>query len=261
MRLFDSHAHLTDESFATELDAALARAVERGVSAVVSIASDLDDAQAAIQLAQTATRLPIWATAGVHPHEAERWTPEAAARLEELAAAESVVAIGETGLDFYYENAPRREQSEVFRAQLELARRLALPVVVHSREADEEMAALIRDFSGLVVGVLHCFTGGAELLNAGLAASWYISFSGLVTFKNYGDQELVRAVPGDRLLVETDSPYLAPVPKRGWPNEPSFLEHTVRRVAEIRGEEPEIVAEMTFENACRLYGLTEWISR
>ncbi len=257
MRLFDSHAHLTDESFTTELDAALARAAERGVDAVVSIASHLDDAQAAIELAQEAARLRIWATAGVHPHEAESWTPEVASRLEELAAAESVVAIGETGLDFYYENAPRQEQSEVFRAQLELAGRLGLPVVVHSREADEETAVLIREFSGRVVGVLHCFTGGAELLNAGLAAGWYVSFSGLITFKNYGDQAIVRSVPGDRLLVETDSPYLAPVPKRGRPNEPSFLEHTVRRLAEIRGEEPEAVAEATFENACRFYGLAD----
>ncbi len=257
MRLFDSHAHLTDESFAEELDATLARAAERGVGAVVSIASDLDDAQAAIELAQTASRLRIWATAGIHPHEADRWTPRAAARLEELAGAGPVVAIGETGLDFYYENAPRREQSEVFRAQLELAGRLGLPVVVHSREADEETAALIEEFGGRVVGVLHCFTGGAELLDAGLAAGWYVSFSGLVTFKNFRDEETVRAVPGDRLLVETDSPYLAPTPKRGRRNEPAFLEHTVRRLAEIRGEEPEAVAEMTYENACRFYGLAD----
>ncbi|NIN73322.1 MAG: YchF/TatD family DNA exonuclease [Gemmatimonadetes bacterium] len=257
MRLFDSHAHLTDESFAEELDASLARAAERGVSAVVSIASDLDDARAAIQLARAASRLRVYATVGIHPHEADRWTPEAAARLEELAGAGPVVAIGETGLDFYYQNAPRREQSEVFRAQLELAGRLGLPVVVHSREADEDTAAMIQEFSGRVVGVLHCFTGGAELLNVGLAAAWYVSFSGLVTFKNYRDEDIVRAVPGDRLLVETDSPYLAPVPMRGRRNEPAFLEHTVRRLAEIRGEEPAAVAEATFENACRFYGLPQ----
>ncbi|UCC81667.1 MAG: TatD family hydrolase [Gemmatimonadota bacterium] len=260
MRLFDSHAHLTDKSFAAELDSTLARAAERGVGAVVTIASDLDDAQAAIELAQQPSRLRIWVTAGIHPHEADRWTPEAAARLEVLAGADPVVAIGETGLDFYYENAPRQGQSEAFRAQIELAARLGLPVVVHSREADDETAALIREFSGSVVGVLHCFTGGAELLDAGLAAGWYVSFSGLITFKRYRDEDTVRAVPGDRLLVETDSPHLAPVPKRGRRNEPAFLEHTVRRLAEIRGEQPEAVAERTFENACRFYGLAELIS-
>jgi TatD DNase family protein len=256
VRLFDSHAHLTDESFAAELDAVLTRAAERGLSAVVSVASDLDDARAALELARTASRLRIWATAGIHPHEAERWNPEAAACLEGLAGAESIVAIGETGLDFYYANSPRQVQSEAFRAQLELAERLGLPVVVHSREADLDTAALIQEFSGRVVGVLHCFTGGANLLEVGLAAAWYVSFSGLVTFKNYRDQDIVRAVPGDRLLVETDSPYLAPVPKRGRRNEPAFLEHTVRRLAEIRGEDPEEVAEATFENACRFYGVS-----
>jgi len=261
VRVFDSHAHLTDESFVGELDAALVRAAERGVRAVVSVASDLDDARAAIDLALTASRPRIWATVGLHPHEAAGWTPEAAARLEVLAGSAPVVAIGETGLDFYYENAPRREQSEAFRAQLELAGRLGLPVVVHSREADEDTATLIEEFSGRVAGVLHCFSGGVGLLEAGLAAGWYVSFSGLVTFKKYSDLEIVRAVPGDRLLVETDSPYLAPEPKRGRRNEPAFLEHTVRRLAEIRGEEPGEVAERTFENACCVYGLAESLSQ
>jgi TatD DNase family protein len=256
VRLFDSHAHLTDESFAAELDATLARAAERGVGVVVSVASDLHDARAAVDLARTASRPRVWATAGIHPHEANRCTPEAAARLGELARSQPVVAIGETGLDFYYENSPRRQQSDAFRAQLELAGRLDLPVVVHSREADEETAALVQEFAGRVVGVLHCFSGGVELLETGLAAGWYVSFAGLVTFKNYGDQGIVQAVPDDRLLVETDSPYLAPVPKRGRRNEPAFLEHTVRRLAEIRGEDPEQVAERTFENACRFYGVS-----
>jgi TatD DNase family protein len=260
VRLFDSHAHLTDESFAAELDATLTRAAERGVDAVVSVASDLDDARAAVDLAGKATRPRVWATSGIHPHEAELWTPEAAARLEGLAGLEPVVAIGETGLDFHYENAPRPAQNEAFRAQLQLAGRLGLPVVVHVREADAEAAALIQEFSGRVVGVLHCFSGGVGLLRAGLGAGWYVSFSGLVTFRNYGDQAIVRAVPDDRLLVETDSPYLAPVPKRGRRNEPAFLEHTVRRVAEIRGAEPEEVAEKTFENACRFYSLVQRMS-
>ncbi|UCC73659.1 MAG: TatD family hydrolase [Gemmatimonadota bacterium] len=255
MRLFDSHAHLTDESFAPELGDVLARAAERGVDAVVSIASELDDARAAIELARTTSRPRVWATAGIHPHHAERCTPETLAELEQLARSDLVVAVGETGLDFHYENAPRRRQIEAFRAQLGVAERLDLPVVVHSRAADDETAALIREYADRVVGVLHCFSGGAELLKAGLEGGWYVSFSGLVTFKNFRDLESVQQVPGDRLLVETDSPYLAPVPLRGRRNEPAFVEHTLRRLAEIRGEDPGGIAEATFENARRFYGL------
>lgn len=223
---------------------------------MVSIASGLDDARAAIELARVTPPPRILATAGIHPHEAEGCTPEALADLEQLARTDAVVAVGETGLDFYYENAPRRRQTEGFRAQLEIAGRLDLPLVVHSREADQETATLIRESAGQVVGVLHCFSGGAELLRQGLAAGWYVSFSGLVTFKNFHDFESVRAVPSDRLLAETDSPHLAPVPMRGRRNEPSFLEHTVRRLAEIRGEEPDKIAEITFENACRFYSVS-----
>ncbi len=254
MRLFDSHAHLTDESFSADLDDVLARAAAAGVERVVAIASDLSDAARAIALARRG-RPRVLATAGLHPHRADRWDLEAQAALERLAGAAEVVAVGETGLDFHYENAPRRAQLDAFRGQLELAERSGLPVVVHCRDADEAMSEFLREFAGRVSGVLHCFTGGRELLEAGLESGWYISFSGIVTFKNYGDAALVRQVPGDRLLVETDSPYLAPTPLRGRRNEPAFVAHVVRRVAELRGEDPERVAEASFANACRFYGL------
>ncbi len=255
MRLFDSHAHLTDERFKDDLTAVLERAREVGVQALVTIASGLEDAREAARLADATPQPLIRATAGIHPHDADLCTAEALVGLEAPLQSDRVVAVGETGLDFHYDNAPRQVQIDSFRAQLALAERLALPLVVHSREADEETAGLLEEFRGRVTGVLHCFTGGATLLEAGLAAGWYVSFSGIVTFKNYRDADLVRRVPQDHLLVETDSPYLAPVPVRGKRNEPAFVAHVVRHVAQIRGETPERVAEQTLENACRFYGL------
>lgn len=255
MRLFDSHAHLTDESFESELEAVVARAAAVGVEVVVSIASHLEDARDAIALAEGSSDPRILATAGVHPHHAERWGPDSQSQLEDLLCSDIVVAVGETGLDFHYDNAPRDTQIDVFRAQLDIAERLEMPVVVHSRSADDAVGETLQDYRSRVMGVLHCFSGGPELLAAGLSAGWYVSFSGIVTFKNFQDVEGVRAIPADRLLIETDSPYLAPVPKRGRRNEPALVQHVLERVAEIRGEDPEELAETTFNNACRFYGL------
>lgn len=254
MRLFDSHAHLTDAAFAEDREEVLARATEAGVDSVVCIASDLDDAKEALDLCRGTAGLRIRATAGIHPHHAQRFSDDSLPRLERLATRREVVAIGETGLDFYYDNAPRTAQLAAFRAQLELAERVAKPVVVHAREADEPVAELIREFPA-VKGVLHCFSGGPGLLDAGLTADWYVSFSGIVTFKNFQDFDAVRRVPADRLLIETDSPYLAPVPRRGRRNEPAFVAHVAERVAELRGEEPTVLAERTCRNAYRFYGL------
>ena len=255
MRLFDSHAHLTDERFGTEIGDVLARAVDQGVAGIVSIASDIEDAENAMGLARRYQQPRIRCTAGIHPHVAHRCTPEALDRLRDLSRSDLVVALGEMGLDFYYDNAPRDTQVEAFQAQIELAGRLALPVVVHSREADAETARIVRGAAGRVTGVLHCFSAGDEVLEAGLAADWYISFSGLITFKSFSGAQQVRRVPESRLLVETDSPYLAPVPLRGRRNEPANIRHVLGRLAEIRGEDPRRLAELAFENACRFYGL------
>ena len=255
MRLFDSHAHLTDRQFGAELPQVLTRAADVGVAAIVTIASDLRDAGEAAELARGSSHPRVWATAGIHPHEAEACGPEELAQLERLAQSQEIVAIGETGLDFHYENAPQAAQKEAFHSQLELAERLNLPVVVHCRSADTEMAEIVSEYAGRVTGVLHCFTGGEGLLEAGLAAGWYISFSGIVTFRKYQDESRVREVPEDRLLVETDSPYLAPVPRRGRRNEPSYVAHVARRVAELRGEDFAKVAQTTYTNACRFYRL------
>jgi TatD DNase family protein len=253
VRLFDSHLHLSDHAFETDREAMLRRARDAGVSEFVTVASNPRDARRAIDLAGQIDG--VWATAGLHPHEASSFSRPVIEELADLAEDPQVVAIGETGLDFHYDNSPREEQRESFRAQLELAERTGLPVIVHSREADQDTALLISEFAGRVKGVLHCFTGGDSLLEAGLEADWFVSFSGIVTFKRFNDEAQVRRVPPERLLIETDSPYLSPVPMRGRRNEPAHLAHTCRKVAELRGSTHQVIAETTRRNAFTFYRL------
>lgn len=252
---FDSHCHLTDDAFQEDREEVMARARAAGVEGMVCIASTPADARAALALAEA--NPDVWCTAGLHPHEAgaaaEGWVDQ----LRSLLDHPSVVAVGECGLDFHYDFAPRDAQFHVLQAQAALARETGLPLVIHSRNADEEMTAFLRDLPAGVRGVLHCFTGGDELLATGLDAGWYVSFSGLVTFRRFDGESQVRAVPGDRILVETDSPYLAPVPFRGKRNEPAHVVLTTRRVAEIRGEDPAEFAGRVAANARAFYGLPE----
>ena len=252
MNLFDSHCHLTAGAFEEDLEPVLARARAAGVAELVTIASDLEDATRALGLARTTAGL--WSSAGLHPHEADHFDDRTIDGLRRLAAEPEVVAIGEAGLDFHYDNAPRDRQIGCFEAQLVLAAELDLPIVVHSRDADEETAELLRAATG-VRGVLHCFTGGPELLDAGLDAGWMVSFSGIVSVRRVDGADLVRRVPDERLLIETDSPYLAPVPNRGRRNEPSFLPLTCAVVAGIRDQALETTAEVTRHNARAFYGL------
>jgi TatD DNase family protein len=248
---FDSHCHLTDERFEGEAVAAAERARAAGVDRFVIIASEEEDAVEALGLARS---LDAWSTAGIHPHEAAR-AASGLDRVRELVGEDRVVAVGETGLDYYYDNAPRRTQREAFEAQLQLATETGLPVVVHSRESDDDMIAMVRAVEGSVTGVLHCFAGRPRLFEVGVAAGWYVSFSGLVTFRSYDTADLVAATPSDRLLIETDSPYLAPVPHRGKRNEPAYVVEVARRVAELLDEPLESVAERTTRNALAFYGL------
>jgi TatD DNase family protein len=252
LNLFDSHCHLTAGAFEQDLEPVLARARAEGVTELVTIASDPGDAERALGLARETAGL--WSSAGLHPHEAGQFDDSTIAELRRLSAEPEVVAIGEAGLDFHYDNAPRERQLECFKAQLSLAAELDLPIVVHSRDADAETAALLRDATG-VRGVLHCFTGGPELLDAGLEAGWMVSFSGIVSFRRFDGVDLVRRVPDDRLLIETDSPYLAPVPNRGRRNEPSLLPLICAAVAGIRDQALETIADVTWRNARAFYGL------
>lgn len=252
--MFDSHCHLTDERFAGEVADVLSHARAAGVRGVVTIASGLHDAAAAATLASQHD--DVWCTAGVHPHAAREQEDGWAERLRELLARPRCVAIGEAGLDYFYENSPRAVQRDVFERQLELAAELGLPIVVHSRDAEADTIAMIRAHPE-ARGVLHCFDAGAPVLDAALEAGWCISFAGLVTFRRYERGDLVAAVPDDRLLVETDSPYLAPVPHRGKRNEPAFVAKVVERVAAYRGQEAAFVGKLTERNARIFYALPD----
>ena len=251
---FDSHCHLTAAAFRDDREAVLRRASDAGVTRIVSIASSVEDARAALELA--AGRERLWSTAGVHPHEA---ADAGASDLDEIRALagthDEIVAIGETGLDFYYDNAPRGVQAALFAAHLALGAETGLPVVVHAREADSQIAEALRGMPAGTLGVLHCFTGGTLAFEEAMAADWYVSFSGIASFKSFSAADLLREVPRERLLIETDSPYLAPVPHRGRRNEPANVVEVAQAVAGHLDMEPVDLARVTTENACRFYGV------
>lgn len=251
--LVDTHCHLTDPAFRSDVDAVLSRARAAGVARVVTIASHLGDARDALE--RLADGIRVWSTAGVHPHEAARARPADWPALRELAADPRVVAVGECGLDYHYDHSPRDVQRRVFDAQIGIADESGLPLVVHSREADADTAAALRAAPGGVAGVLHCFTGSRELLDVGLSRGWHVSVTGLVTFRRFDGVDWLREIPEDRLMLETDAPYMAPVPLRGKRNEPAFLEHVAAAVAAHRGEAVERVRAYTTRNAVRFYGL------
>ncbi len=250
--LFDSHLHLTDERFEGEIDQVVNRAREAGVTRMVTIASDLPDALAARSVAR---QHGIYSTAGIHPHAASTFTVSELDGIRSLLDEPDVVAVGETGLDFHYDNSPRDIQRESFEAHLDLALEMDRPVVVHARSADSDMVDVLRRRGQAVRGVLHCFTGGDDLLAAGLSAGWFFSFGGMVTFKSFAGEAQVRRVPWDRLMLETDSPYLAPVPMRGRRNEAAFLRYTCAAVAAVRGVTFDETAERTCRSALAFYGL------
>jgi len=251
--LFDSHCHLTDAAFREDREAVFVRARASGVTRMVSIASDVTDAHEALALART--HEGVWSTAGIHPHEAGAAASDAMEEVRRLTAEPEVVAIGETGLDYHYDHSPRAVQRKLFEAHLLLGHELGLPVIVHAREADGDVASALRHAPEGTFGVLHCFTGGEEAFEVGMARGWYVSFSGIASFKSFTAVDLLRAVPPDRLLIETDSPYLAPVPMRGRRNEPAFVRHVADAVAAHLGEDADTVAVRTTANAIRFYAL------
>ncbi len=250
--LVDTHCHLGDARFDPDRDAVLQRAREAGVGHVIAIADSSPATRTAIVLSRTPG---ISATSGVHPHEASSWSPEVAAEIETMLDDPAVVAVGETGLDYHYDNAPRDVQRSVFAAQLRLASVHRLPVVVHARDADDDIAAMIRDWGSRIPAVvLHSFSSGPRVVEAGMAIGAYFSFSGMVTFRNWKLADVVAACPADRLLLETDAPYLAPVPHRGKRNEPAYVRKVAARVAELRHLPVEELIAQTTANAGRCFG-------
>jgi TatD DNase family protein len=254
LRLIDSHCHLNYEGLVERQAEVLENARQRGVSGFLNISTRQLEWGEIIAVEE---REPdVWASVGVHPHEADAHPDLGAAALVEAADHPRVIAIGECGLDYYYDKSDRAVQRERFQAHIDAARETGLPLVVHTREAEEDTAEIlslaVRE--GGVRGVLHCFTGSAELARKGLDLGFYVSLSGIVTFKNAQDlQATAKWLPIDQMLVETDSPFLAPVPHRGQKCEPAFVADTASFVAELRGEHPDALAEATTANFFKLF--------
>ncbi len=252
--LVDSHCHLDFPEFAPELDAVVARAKDAGVGTCVTIGTTLEKfprVQAVAEQFET-----VWCSVGVHPHEAKVEPLENPAPLIERAQHPKVVGIGETGLDYYYEHSPRAAQIANFRAHIAAARQLKLPLVVHTRDAEDDTIQILRDEmgQGAFTGLIHCFTGTRALADAAVDLGFCISASGIATFKKSEElRAVLKDVPLDRLLVETDAPYLAPMPHRGKRNEPAFVKHTAAMLAELKGVSFEDLAAATTENFFRLF--------
>jgi TatD DNase family protein len=254
MPIVDSHCHLDYEGLAERLPEVLARAKDAGVGLMVSIGTRVRQFERLLKIAEAHEN--IFCTVGTHPHNAHEELDVTVTQLEELARHPKVVGIGEAGLDYHYDFSPKPAQAQGFRAHIAAARQTGLPLVIHSREADSDMATILEEemSKGAFKPLLHCFTSGAELAQRGLALGAYVSFSGILTYKNAGDLRAVAsAVPMNRLLVETDAPYLAPVPYRGKTNEPAFVVKTLEQLAHVKGVDTTTMARQTNENFFRLF--------
>ncbi|WP_404378342.1 TatD family hydrolase [Caenispirillum salinarum] len=252
--LVDSHCHLDFPDFAEDFDGMLARAAESGVGHMLTICTHITKFEKVLALAEAHEQISC--TVGIHPHEAGNEPETEAATLLEKARHPKVVGFGETGLDFFYDHSPREEQKRSFRSHIQAAREMQLPIVIHTRNADDETAVILEEEvgKGAFPGLIHCFSSGPELAEKAVEFGLYISLSGILTFKKSEQlREIAARVPLDRLLVETDAPYLAPVPKRGKRNEPSFVAHTAKVLAEVKGVSMKEVEEVTTANFFRLF--------
>lgn len=263
MMLIDSHAHLDDDKFVSDQQQVLSRAWAADVRAIVTVGTDLASSSRAVALASSHTHRPsnrqqpvVWATVGVHPHDASELNPEGLAELERLASTQCVVAVGEIGLDFYRNLSPPAVQKAAFVEQLELARRLDKPVVIHDRDAHSQVLGLLQQVAQDWQGVMHCFSGDEEMASKVMSMGFLVSLAGPLTFDNsHRLHAVARSVPLERMLVETDCPYLAPQPHRGHRNEPAYVRLVAARLAELKGVSLERVAEATTRNARQLFGL------
>ncbi|HIU72454.1 MAG TPA: TatD family hydrolase [Candidatus Galloscillospira excrementipullorum] len=250
--LFDSHAHYDDARFDPDRDALLSSMPQRGVSRILCVAADLDSADKCLALAE---RYPfVYAAAGVHPHEAKSFAPDQSDRLRAQLAHPKCVALGEIGLDYALDLSPRDLQRAVFSYQLRLAKVLDKPVIIHDREAHADTLALLKDAG--CRGVVHCYSGSVEMARELVGMGFYLSFTGVITFANARkSHEVLRAVPRDRLMIETDAPYLTPVPHRGKRNDSSYVRYTCETMAQVLGLSFEQTAHLTYENACRCFSI------
>lgn len=255
--LIDSHCHLDFDALAGDIDGVMERAAAAGVTGMVTISTRVENFSTYTAIAEQHTN--VWCSVGTHPHNADQELHVQTDDLVRLSAHPRCVAIGEAGLDYFYDNAPRAAQATGLRRHIAAARITGLPLVIHSRAADDDMAAILEEEAGqgTFPFVLHCFTAGRDLATRALALGGYISFSGIITFRNAEEIRAVAAdVPPDRYLVETDAPYLAPIPHRGASNEPSFVRHTAEKLAEVRGISLDRLAAETTGNFARLFSKT-----
>lgn len=255
--LIDSHAHIQGKEYAGEVEAVIARSREAGVEKIIAVggAGDMSSNTEAIALASSYS--DIYATVGMHPHDAKDVGDMEVGKLKELTARSKVVAVGETGLDYYYSHSPHDVQRRVFTQFIHMASETGLPLVVHERDAAEDVAELLRsEGAGKLRGVIHCFTGNYEAARAYLDLGFYLSFTGIITFKNAEPlRDVARRVPLERMLVETDSPYLTPVPHRGKRNEPAFVRFVAETIARLKEVPLEMVAKVTSDNVHALFGI------
>lgn len=250
---FDTHAHYDDERFDPDRHSLLAELPRMGVNLVLNPGCDKESSEKAIEYAQSYPHM--YAAVGWHPHEADSFSKESCELIKAWCKNPRVKAIGEIGLDYYYDFSPRERQREVFLRQMELARELNMPVIIHDREAHGECMEIIRSFPD-VKGVFHCYSGSAEMGRQILDMGWYLSFTGAITFKNARKAiETIEICPMDKIMIETDSPYLAPVPHRGKRNDSRELCFVVDKIAEVKGTNPEEVARITLENGKRFFGI------
>ena len=252
--LVDSHCHLDFPDFAAELDAVVARARAAGIGRMLTISTRVKRHAQVLAIAECFP--DVFCSVGTHPHHADEELDIDAAALTVIAQHPKVVAIGEAGLDYHYDNSPRAAQAQGLRQHIEAARQTGLPLVIHSRDCDADMARILRQESGkgAFPAVLHCFTGGRDLAFTAIELGHYVSFTGILTFKNSTElRDIAAALPADRILVETDAPYLAPLPYRGKRNEPSYVAETAKMLATTRGVTPEEIAAQTTENFFRLF--------
>ena len=255
--VIDTHCHLADKRIDPDLDAVLERAAEAGIAKIVSVGAigTIETDRRTVEIAEAHPQ--VFAAIGIHPHDAKDCAAERLAQLRDLAKSPKVVAIGESGLDFFYKHSPVDAQERALREHLKLAAELGKPIVIHCRDAEDRVAAIVRE-EGLppAGGVIHCFTGDSKAAETFLALGFHISFSGILTFKNAAKvRDAAQIVPADRVMVETDAPYLAPEPYRGKRNEPAFIRRTLEVLAEVRGEGIEDLAGHTVSNSARMFAL------
>ena len=269
MILFDTHVHLNDERYDDDLDEVLLRAKEAGLTRMILASASFEDCIDAQRIVseKNTPELMLWCTIGVHPHEAANYTDAIHQQLRAWLSERTgkrIVALGEIGLDYFYDYSPRELQRRVFRRQLDLAFEMNVPIVLHERDAVMDTLLILDEYKKAgkllaVPGVCHCFSGSEEVAEKLFAYGFYLGFDGPITFKNSKKAPFViTKAPMDRLLIETDSPHLTPVPFRGKRNEPAYVKYVLEKMAELKGVTPEIMADITTENACRLFGLTDF---